>query len=878
MQFAGKTFFVPLIGIIGILIFFYGCLGSVGSDQFGENYIAGLERVSAPSPEACPIGNCWCMVCENTQFEYLFGPARNLIGGSCHFNTECTPEVFTDLASDDTTPTLSIRQFMLGQGASFADFAEANPYCADKLTMAVQWLTGDENTEYPVPDAPRTMCFLSKDVLPVFVLYSNGENIDADRAEDIGEVLGTQGDDFFAGRLSTGPVGPVIVVTEIDFDREDIPLIAEQVRAVNRGCRNDRASDEINCMIAVAPKMGDTETLDMIMEEVGDEVDLIAFGVNGRDTESCDGARIVYDVEEYAAHALYHWNKPTIIPYIMFDSSGTNADGSCTWTENRMIAAYSSFFPTNIISLQQRGVIGIAPYSFNSNNNRLSNPLECTSCGLGANEQRTQSWYSWCQRFNTITELSPTGDSIRQSGSIPIAFSDEAGGSCNSNNGQLAYLVREISFSDSLSTRDIMSPNMPELADPTDNIFTCDACVVYNHPENPDAPITPAFSGIHAADLGEPVGQCDIYPEIDRWASQRNLDPMLVRAFIISESGFSLPEGFDVCEVAEVHEVGTGGLRTSSGADECYEKGYNFITDPTGECDELPSAPTVAPGADTEMRYCGLGMMQILEPPIEFWPATYRQDGVDGVYVDYYTDVVSRGMNPNLEFAQSCNPVNFNPFNIDDALCVGTAKIEASLNYARQWISTHRSELGWGAEQYEKDNVLAAYIAGHDYVGFWRAHSSTNRDCIRRGIQSHAINNGDCWVANFNERSTSLDASTVCVRDDDGNLPAQCSGVGELDRDNCYGYTDFVEYVRACEIIYLPREADPGANKLSIYYWLINHCDNSFCPEGRRMLSTFCEPDENGYVNPQFCDTTTGFPLYPDSHNPYMPDLAPSGP
>jgi hypothetical protein len=390
--------------------------------------------------EQCKIGSCYCFVCKNGT--NLFGTMTNYVGGRCYFETNCTKTRAANLSSNKETPDLSIRQFMIGQGPTFSDFSAANPYCSHRLSMAVQWLVATNESPYTLPDPSRVMCFLSKDIIPVYVLYSNGEDINDTRAKKIAEILGTEGDDLFMGKLSSGPVGPVIVVTEMDFNESDADKVANQVKAINDAC-NNRQQDEVYCMVAVAPKINDFKALDAVMAKVDkDEVDFVAFGVNGNYVQSCEGPKIMNQVLNFSQYSLYKYGKPTVIPYIMFDTQGSDIGNTCTWSESKMMSAYSSFFPRGILSLQERGVIGVAPYSFNSTSYGVSNPLKCIDCAVGKNEQRLKSWYSWCQSFTNITRKLPTGASTSHpSGMLTTIFPNESGGSCD-HNAQIIFCLR----------------------------------------------------------------------------------------------------------------------------------------------------------------------------------------------------------------------------------------------------------------------------------------------------------------------------------------------------------------------------------------------------------------------------------------------------
>jgi hypothetical protein len=72
----------------------------------------------------------------------------------------------------------------------------------------------------------------------------------------------------------------------------------------------------------------------------------------------------------------------------------------------------------------------------------------------------------------------------------------------------------------------------------------------------------------------------------------------------------------------------------------------------------------------------------------------------------------------------------------------------------------------------------------------------------------------------------------------DGQADSRCSNGRPVKTPPgyCYGYTDFIEFVRDCEVPFLPRKADPGRQKLEIYLKLMDPavgCENGItCPDG----------------------------------------------
>ncbi|MCI0504212.1 hypothetical protein L0Y65_05910 [Candidatus Micrarchaeota archaeon] len=829
--------FIPaLLALLCVSLILPGCLQKLngGSSLFEQDYRNNLSRVAifnSSMAEFCKPGSCWCMVCKNGT--NIFGPLTNLIGGYCYYDKNCTPEQLAKYDNYNNTgdPSLSVRPFMIGQGPTFGDFGAANTQCSDRLNMAVMWLVGDNVTPYLRPDAMRAMCFLSKDIIPVYIFYSNGTNINISRTASISEIWGTEGDDLFLGRLSSGPVGPVIAVTEMDFDKSRAGEVAAQVRAIDSGCRNDRANNKINCFIAVAPKINDFEALDAVMNALSadrDKVDLVAYGINGRYMHTCDAGNVRLQAKNFSMYALYNWSKPTIIPYVLFDPGTSDVDNSCNWTESDVVSAYGAFFPFGVTTLKQRGVIGIAAYSFNTSGGiGVTNPLNCTDCGVGRTTSRLRAWYGGCQAFTNNSRPGASNPSPQQ-----IVFGNESGTACNSNLN-MDYM-RGFSF----AGRDIMQQQTVELRAAAPLLFTCDACLL----ANASRPVSDIFPSLRPSSGVPPERYCTAFPEINQWASARNLDPMLVRAFVLTESGF------DPCSAARVCRQGYDDGRCfepGPGKDECYDKAYDEMYDlPNGNCtfDIAPNSGSSAP----DWRYCAVGLMQSLEPPYTFWPAAMNPDGADGPYFDVFNR--SGFHTISLVGAKGCNP-RFNPFVPADSICMGTLKMEGALRDARAWISSNRGKLNWGAGDIDKDSLFAAYIAGNMYAGFWgsTARAADHPRC------SSGVSNGDCWAYGF---SLSWAVNDTYCSSSEGQDDPHCEG-GHPKKNppyECYGYTDFIQYVQECEVPFLPRRADPGKNKVEAFIYLSNGCPNNFCPDGKRLF--------------QLMDRTL-----PLSGTPYIPDL-----
>jgi hypothetical protein len=326
------------------------------------------------------------------------------------------------------------------------------------------------------------------------------------------------------------------------------------------------------------------------------------------------------------------------------------------------------------------------------------------------------------------------------------------------------------------------------------------------------APTGSASAGVApAAPAAGRPDQCRAIPSIERWASKRGLDPMLVRAFALTQSNLNNCAATKMCRAGfeEGNCFGPG-----PGKDEGYDVALDEMYDPAGTCQFANSSGTPAP----DWRWLALGVMQTLEPPYTFWPAAYHPDGVDGQYFDVFerSGLVS-GL--DLSEARACNP-RFNPFNAEDSLCLGTSKLERMYRAALAWVRVHRVQLGIAENDARGNERMAVYVLGNMYSGVWgsRLRSADHPRC------SSSINNGDCWAYGFSQSAAVND--DYCNSGAGGGDTQRCSS-GHPARNPpfvCNGDTDFIQYVRDCELPFLPRAVDNGAAVLRVYTDLKSRC------------------------------------------------------
>ncbi len=784
-----------------------GCIQTLGAGTgYAQDYRTGLNGTFAlydPSTfEKCNLGQCVCLACRNTTA--WFGFRNSFAGGSCLFVQNCSQDVFDSLINGSAVSTgLFPRQFMIGQGYTFTDFADANGWCGNRLDMAVQWLVGSNETNYTLPDASRAQCFLQYDIMPVYVLYSNSQSINVPVTAQI------------AGLLKNA--GPVIITTEMDFNsssHDAVVNVSNQVLAIDSACGNKRtggADEEIHCFVALGVKMGDYNGVNAIRQQLGpdgwNKVDLIAFGVNGHTANlswtneaTCDPDGAFQQALSFARFSLYNNSKPTIIPYILFDSSGTDANGSCNWTEAGMAQGYADAFKYWLFPFQKTGVVGMAPYDFNSSSFGLGNPLGCTDCALGTQPDRMQAWFGSCRNYKIQAGKYPAGDNM-------IVFPNASGGTCDFDLNAMGMLQAQYTDQGEQITANLTAQNI--------TLIRCDACVNENYTFPANVPAT----NIGLSDPTKNLTYCTSIPALDYYANKYSVDPMLVRAVVVAEN----PD-FDNCSAAQV-------TPTSSDSG-CYPKGYDFVLDPEGICHE---ADNQAPGA----RYCGLGLMQILEPPYTFWPSSLTPNGQPGQYYSgapnnqLYLEAELNQRSAMVVQAQAQCPANFDPFNATDNACMGVYKLASFFQTEKTLVTANLNNLGNPDSNTQR--VLSYYLALQLYRGYGGY------------IQS--------WISQFGSRY--LATADFCSQDANKDSP-ECALRADAQHPECYGMTDFVAFVRTCMFEHPdggpgsvtnnqlqgsePFYGDYASRVLSYYRALEQGCGGaSSCPSWKTLQTLACK-------------------------------------
>jgi len=828
-----KKLFIP------ILLLFLGCAELVG--DYSDVYRDGLPDEIQPVLDynetgGCEESKCTVMLCnvERSQ-SYLCQlgflkrwwdvncPYASLEGSKCYFVRDFNETDWENITKDH--PEIEIREFMIGQGATFWEFEEANQYCNNKLRMSVKWLVGNSNVNYSSPDVDRAECFLQRGIMPVYILYSNGTNINPERAGQIAQTL--------------RDVGPVVITTEMGFDSSNatvVSLVQEQIRQIRDNCPEDQ------CLIALAPKMGDELGVARVFSDttILDKTDLIAYGIDTRESKTrCDVKWLfMKEVSPFSKKMVRTYQKPSIIPYAIFDVA-PNGLGDCDWEEEQVDEAYDYFFRGIAGTIVNSGIIGFAPYELYPD----TGPIECNDCSittydsqnLEANNDsaRFRSWFAYCQKYMGIP--------AEVSGSR-IAFPNASGGgACNFIAGQPKNYLNLMYGGLDLSA----TPETPELQPKRKTDYKCGSCIVESK-EDLDAFNLPDWGG-----TVEPETCTAFEDDIALYAEKNDVDKMLVRAYISLETFYTDLQGkggecsvnFDsfsgvyppeyeedvISYPRRICGYGASSLpeNTLQQKREKYRKwAVPYMEDPSGTCSRWPKS--------LDYDYCALGLMQVIEVPYIYWDENMPTDDPSWAERAERTTMQLPGR-PYVEreLAKGCSE-EFNPFNTTHVVCMGTAKLRGLMDSARTVVYSRADDLDIvesnGEVNKTKAKILEAYIAAWMYNGRW----------------FNPVNPGSSWITKFAEQKE-IDAG-ICESGDPTAMPSCClqdsleytsrglESTVKTKSGECCGRQDFIDYVYHCESWLFDNDHasggfDYGAIILGKYKEYLDECyDYSYCP------------------------------------------------
>lgn len=728
--------------------------------------------------------DCVCMVCKGEDFDianpYHWFYDLPLTGGKCWFQEECTEDFFRNNLEGEEGA--GFMPFMFGQGSNFAEFSYANAYCNNSARLAVRWLEASEGFDYPLPAHERAECFLDKNVLPMYLLYSNMTAMDASRAARVASE--------FNG------AGPVILSSEFDFYPEDyaaIDLAVEQAFAMKDACPD--------CMIALSPRLEYNRTLDAEGNERGysatyeaidyvfstypdaySKIDLIGVGLNSHYAPNCVGTSLLYDGIDYSKYVLETYGKPSIWAYLLLDegeyNSGGDQYGTCTWSHSEIVKAYGDVFKY-APALVSNGVLGAAPYSLFG----ISGPLECENCGMMSVEgelypQHT-AWFSLCQAYYS------------NRGFLFNVFSPSPCADCSFASNFNLYQL------DSFYSGTVPSADELEPVEPADTFYRCNGQLITHFPEEINnfrtAPVIPSES------------MCSMYPEIDLYADIFDVDPALARAIAWMETGLNGDingPGGDTCSASQV-----------TSCPNCLTS----VSDPDGICNTQSASPP--------NKYIhSMGIMQVHTYPADQW------EFVPGGSVQYEDE------------ALRCGGEDFNPFNRENNVCLGTQIVLDKLQAGKKFVSDNEHELGlneyeYGSDEYnDMKSAISIFVSAYYYSG------ASGISGV--GGQQYAAGSMEDWAYEFSKQIEVTDA--YCDVVSAAGHPC-CDDSGEAKTDDCCNNKVFIDYVADCKYPTLPSNAQTKANYgfelLGRYRGLMQTCEQYDAESWRKAIEAYVEED-----------------------------------
>jgi hypothetical protein len=456
------------------------------------------------------------MVCENktswwNYFSWLSDYFdADLKGGECRFDT-CNMTTFADML--ESGGSTSPRAFMIGHGPSFASASSAFLYCNYSLQLAVKWAKSASPYGTPQIQTPsRAACWLERNVLPVYIYYSEGKNINSRWMGNLSKSL------------NDNDAYPSLLVSEINFNSSNdsqVAAVIDQIVAIKSNCPK--------CLAVLGVRSGDKEGVAKILSDptvrlngknMSELVDIVGFGFLANDYPYCNPTRIIASNLAFSRFILMNFSKPSIWLYVGA-SIGNNTDGSCYFSNQTVHNFYQKLFAVTP-GLVSSGVIGMSFYEFTDR----TGPLPCKEgqgCDYGLinldgqqKHPELNTWSRLCQFIATDRYRNPIVFSRNGRGFVCDAFQ---------NWNIFNQVSEEINTEAGLSTDEVI---------PAQKIkhLTCgEVCISQAENRQPDiyGSAGKSFDSSH----------CTLYPQIEEFSDDADISSTYFRAIVEQESGFN---------------------------------------------------------------------------------------------------------------------------------------------------------------------------------------------------------------------------------------------------------------------------------------------------------------------------------------------------
>lgn len=758
-------------------------------------------------------GTCIAMVCQNKtpQFPFNLFFDSSLKEGNCSFQ-ECNETRYQNIVVENGEEATSIRVFMYGAGHSFLSFSDANTYCNNSMKMSVKWLIGNNLTSYPMPSKDRAECFLDKNIIPTYILYSNFTNVNATRAGEI------------AANLSGA--GPLIIVSEaeLDINKTRYDQVYSEVSEMKSRCAK--------CLIALGVKMnGSNEynvTQDMfaIYPNLTSKIDLVAYGLNSHYFPDCNPDLMLWYANNFSKFVLHTYSKPSLIMYALFDAANSS-NNSCKWYNETVGNGYSDLY-TYVGPLVSNGVIGASLYSLYG-----VGPLQCEDCAFidpnyGADQcnptfdpkkinPRFFNYMGFCQAYYVGIQEKGTPEEqaknyTNMDSLMPLVFSN---GSKNCNFAFNSNILRYVNESD------VEIKPLLDNVEKSEPFFSCAGCFGKGNISTTFTEIPPASQKV----------ECSKYkPQIEIAADNFDMDPTLLRAVVWERSNFAQ------CDVGYAPKswisVNPYNLMEIANPNGCCQIDWNikWYFDVCSGTDELPckkesdfADPLSCKGEECKPAAYGLAHST-------YYPWT--------IYRDHPSDPIPQAVRVCATKINDAGYPDFNPYRPYDSPCSYAYDfMNTALPAGRNTVASNINALGLdtGTDTENKKEWLSVFFAldnmilkGHQSKPACHGYTETQQD----------------WIDHFNaQKDLSPDSDSCLTCTGGGNYP-------EETREACCGNKDFMNYVKYCEH---NGSFSFAYDTLAKYQSLSDNCEDAYCPDtgakgsmpDKNIMKYLCE---NGYV------------------------------
>ncbi|MCX6771454.1 MAG: hypothetical protein NTX79_05355 [Candidatus Micrarchaeota archaeon] len=636
---------------------------------------------------------CYCMTCKNNSG--LAGMLSSyyddtLVNGTCgayHCNQDDYAH-FLDKKNDT-----EMRSFMLGSGQSFVSGGNANLFCNYTLQLATKWMRGKEGKPPLIPTADRAYCWLGRSMLPLYIYYTNGEDIDVTRTADIAKAF------------NAADVGPAILTTEAGWDGTDADAVGKvkaQIEALQT-CKK--------CLKVLALKPSDYTALYSIFGMPGnidstflDKVDAVGFGFRTNDYPHCDMDRIIYENVNFSHYILSKYSKPTIWLYVGASegnsSIGNESTGGCEWDSAKVSLFYKELL-ARTGDLASAGVLGMSQYEFIDR----SGPIPCNAlqgCDFGMRFQNgsqkhpeLNTWSDMCQEVN-----------VRSEERKPLIFSRNGQGGmlCDSpdlqNSQALMHSGAEIASEQGLMAGEV------EAAKKIRNLGCGEAC-----PENTSMKKPLTYDNTNNGFDNQE--HCTLYPIMDEYADNWDVSATYFRAIVEQESKFdpyAISQCVDITKPDGTHN------------DACNPKDYTMaqICDLAGMKNDPKCQKDKCTGPN--QKPCAYGLAQCIDYPGK----AYTDSNPYGKVI--VPDPVNNPKNMPWTIA-SCGGEKYNPFDPGMSACCGANKFGfylrgsdyGAVDYiTKNWDAIKSAQEGGkcvGGLNADEKGWAAYYLASNRYFG-----------------------------------------------------------------------------------------------------------------------------------------------------------------